>query len=402
MLVFSLLYSKKLEFFIFSFYYNDNSQKTIKLELITVIKKKIKFKMIVLKQFSLKIMNFEIPSEANIVKGLCSLDCTIFNIEDVAMFLSENIPEKKSADRFISWLVILRILTQKRQSWGTELYLMTDNYFKRCKNNFSKKQNDPLLTLSKNIQYMIKPDIENGMQWFDLVLKEIRLTNYVQSPLFRLYRIYAMIACENDRFLYQPNLFYIGCICLAMTSIFSRNAKLPMDFAEAISFYLTNSILLNIPLLHVPENCEQYVDHFNEINELIGIKAPEQRKALKQNRASSVYFAVRYEQLLFACENHQIKDLLNIWDQIFIHLNRNEFISCLTISHIIQVQLPPGPQNVISIISNWKNWDTTKIIKDALEMLEHKRSIKDKCFLFLCPSFNLSGYDVSNLHLQFH
>lgn len=343
-------------------------------------------------------MNFELPSESKIVEGLCRLDCTIFNIEDVVNFLCENIDQKKNSDRFISWLVIFRILNQKRQTWGPDLYLMAKNYFNKCNECFSKKPNYPLIVIPKNLRAIIKSDIESGMQWFELILKGIHLKSYIDSPTLRLSRIYAMLSLEDDQFTYFPNFFHIGCICLAMTSIFSRDSRLSIDFAESIAFYLTKSVFSIIPLLHPSENNQQLLDHFHQVDELINIKSPEQSKLIKQNKSSSVYFGVRYEQLLFSCENHTINDLFNIWDQIFSHLNRIEFISCLTVSHIIQIKIPPGPQNVNEIISNWKNWDTLKIIKDALEILEHKRSFREKCCFFFCPKLDLSGYDVTNLY----
>lgn len=341
----------------------------------------------------------DLPLESQIVNGLCQLDCTIFNIEDVLNFLSQNISNKKNADRFISWLISLDILTQNRQSWGTELYLMSKNYVDTCNEYFSQKKNDPLAFLSKCSQLMIKSDIECGMQWFYQILRDTHLKKFINSPLLRLSRIYSMISLYNEKYIYNSNAYHLGCICLIMASIFSSYARLSIDFAESIAFYLTRSILSFIPLQQTQENKSLIYYHFDQVDQLIQIKAPDQSKAIRNNKSSSVYFGIRYEQLLFSRENHRIDDILNIWDQIIIHFNRIEFISCLTVAHICQIQIPQGPQNVNEIISNWKNWDTIKIIEDALEMLEHKRSLREKCCFYLGLKSNLSGWNVSNLKL---
>lgn len=338
-------------------------------------------------------MNFEIPSESQIIKGFCQLDCTIYTIEDAVDFLYENISEKKISNRFFSWLVILGILNEKRLLWGKELRGMANKYFNKCNEYFSKKPDYPLRTLSKSSQILIKSDIDSRINWFGLILKESKIGKYIDSPSLRLSRIFTMISIENNEFAYFPNFIHVGCVCLAMTSIFSRDAKLTIDFAESIAFYLTNSLLSVISLIYK----KSYNNHFLKIDTLIKIKAPEQSKAIKQNNSSSVYFAVRYEQLLFTCENHSLNDIFNIWDQIFCYLDRIEFVSCLTVSHIMQIHFPPGPQNPNEIISNWKNWDTLKIIEDALEMLQHKRSFIEKICYFFCPSLDYSGYDASEL-----
>ncbi|OHT02336.1 hypothetical protein TRFO_07173 [Tritrichomonas foetus] len=341
-------------------------------------------------------MNFELPGEDTIVEGLRTLDCTIFCYNDVQKFLTENIQNKKVSDRFISWLVVLRILHQRRQSWGTHLYQMVDNYYDRCKQHFSKKPQDPLGTIPLNFESLIRPDIEGGIAWFEQITKELGVSKkFINAPILRLSRIYALLVHEAQEVSYTQNLYHFGCVCFGMAATFAEKAHLPVDFAEAVAFYLTRALISIIPLLRIMNNNQKLISHFEEVDQVIRSVAPEQYKAIKANGCTSMNFGVRYEVLLFARENHHAVDLLNIWDQILGRLPQLEFIKCLTAAHIKQIKIPPDAKNVDEIIKSWKNWNTTKIIKNAIEIMDHKRSCGESFCLFFCPKLpSFAGYEV--------
>lgn len=346
-------------------------------------------------------MNFDLPPEEKIVEGLRMLDCTIFCYNDVAKFLSENIQEKKVADRFISWLVALRVLHQRRQSWGTTLYNICDNYFDRCKQVFSKKPQDPLAAVPMNIESVIRKDVENAVPWLEQLFKDVQMSKkFLNGPNLRLSRIFALLVHESKEISYTQNFYHLGCVCLVMTSVFSDLAKLSADFAEAVSFYLVRSIISFIPLVRIKDSNEKLLSHYEELDQVIANVAPEQYKVMAANKVSSITFSIRYEILLFATENHNIIDILNIWDQIFSRLARLEFIECLAAAHVMQVRIPSDASNVSDLISNWKNWDVIQLIKDAVIILEHNRSFGQSCCLYFCPRFkSFAGYEVKSQFL---
>lgn len=346
-------------------------------------------------------MNFDLPPEYIIVEGLRKLDCTIFCYNDVAKFLSENIQNKKVADRFISWLVALRILHQRRQSWGTTLYQICDNYFDRCRQVFSKKPQDPLSVVPMNIESVIRKDVESGVPWLEQLFKDVDMSKkFLNAPNLRMCRMFALLVHESKDVSYTQNFYHLGCVCLLMTSVFSEKAKLSADFAEAISFYLVRSIISIIPLMRIKDTKEKLLSHFEELDQVIYNVAPEQYKVMVANKVSSISFSIRYEILLFATENHHIIDILNIWDQIFARLARLEFIECLSAAHVMQVRVQPEEKNINDLISNWKNWDVVQLIQDAVSILEHNRSFGQSCCMYFCPKFkSLSGYEVKSQFL---
>lgn len=343
-------------------------------------------------------MNFSIPEEARIVEGLRTLDCTIFCFNDVQKFLSDNSPSKKVSDRFISWLVVLRILSQRRQLWGTSLYLMVENYFDRCKTHFSKKPHDPLSTIPMNLESAIRPDIELAVPWLEQLLKEASIKKkYLNAPFLRLSRLYSMLVMETHDVSYTQNMYRFGVVTLAMTAVFSEKAKLPPDFAEAVAFYLVRQIISFVPLIRIKDHNAKLTSHFEQLDQIISNVAPMQSRAIKKANSSSIHFGIRYEILLFAVDNHNIIDILNIWDQIFCRLTQLEYVQCLTAAHVMQVRIPPETQDISGLISNWRSWDTVKLIKDANEILEHKRSFGESICLFFCPKISfLSGYEVKS------
>ncbi|KAK8833714.1 hypothetical protein M9Y10_012640 [Tritrichomonas musculus] len=346
-------------------------------------------------------MNFDLPPEEKIVEGLRLLDCTIFCYNDVAKFLTDNVPEKKVADRFISWLVSLRILHQRRQSWGTTLYQISENYFERCRQCFSKKPQEPLSIVPMAVESVIRKDVENAIPWLEQLFKDCQMSKKIlNAPTLRLSRIFALMVHESKEISYTQNFYHIGCVCLVMTSVFSELAKLSADFAEAISFYLVRSIISIIPLVRIKDSNQKLLSHFEELDQVISNVAPEQYKVMNSTNTGSISFGIRYEILLFATENHNIIDILDMWDQIFGRLARLEFIECLTAAHVMQVRIPPDTKNVGDFISNWKNWNVVQLIKDAAVILEHNRSFCQSCCMYFCPRFkSFSGYEVKSQFL---
>lgn len=346
-------------------------------------------------------MNFDLPPEEKIVEGLRLLDCTIFCYNDVAKFLAENIPEKKVADRFISWLIALRVLHQRRQTWGTTLFQITDNYFDRCRQVFIKNPQDPLSAVPMHIESVIRKDVEQAVPRLEQLFKDVQMSKkFLNAPNLRLCRIFALLVHESKEVSYTQNFYHLGCVCLVMSSYFSDLAKLSADFAEAISYYLVRSIISIIPLTRIKDSNEKLYSHFEELDQVISNVAPEQFKVMSANGTGSITFGIRYEILLFATENHNIIDILDIWDQIFARLARLEFIECLTAAHVMQVKIPPDAKNASDLIANWKNWDVVQIIKDAVLILEHNRSFGQSCCLYFCPKFKkFQGYEVKSQFL---
>ena len=251
------------------------------------------------------------------------------------------------------------------------------------------------------VESVIRKDVENAIPWLEQLFKDCQMSKKIlNAPTLRLSRIFALMVHESKEISYTQNFYHIGCVCLVMTSVFSELAKLSADFAEAISFYLVRSIISIIPLVRIKDSNQKLLSHFEELDQVISNVAPEQYKVMNSTNTGSISFGIRYEILLFATENHNIIDILDMWDQIFGRLARLEFIECLTAAHVMQVRIPPDTKNVGDFISNWKNWNVVQLIKDAAVILEHNRSFCQSCCMYFCPRFkSFSGYEVKSQFL---
>ena len=204
-----------------------------------------------------------------------------------------------------------------------------------------------------------------------------------------------MIILEGKDVSYTKNLQHLGCIALAMVSVFAENAKLSADFAEAVAFYITRSIISIVPMLRIMNDNKKITEHFEEIDSAIRFCAPENWEVIRKNNISSIQFAMRYEVLLFARENHNAVEILNMWDQIIARLAQLEFIKCLSVAHIMQIKLAPNSPNPLEEIRNWKNWNVLQIIKDATIILKHQRSCQESFCQYFCPKLTqFAGYEI--------
>ena len=341
-------------------------------------------------------MEFKLADEPTIIDGLCNLNCEIYRPEDVRSFLITNTLNKKVADRFVSWLIQLRILTIRRSQWGTDLYKMNENYFERCTHYFSRKPQDPLATISMQFESAIRPDLEELSPWLKSFLVDAGLTRTEAARFdLRVARMYALLASEAQGFSYTKGLLRMGCVCIAMTAGFAKCAKLPFDFAEATAYYLTKNVISIIPMRRMIDDRKRLMEHFDNIDQMIRCLAPETYERLRLSGSGSFYFGLRYEMFFYAQE-HSAVAVMNIWDQIFGRLEQlTEFIQCLTVAHAMQVRIPDGCKDATAAVLATEKWDLTKLIDDARMILTHQRSCGESFCLYFCPKLSrFHGYEI--------
>jgi hypothetical protein len=337
----------------------------------------------------------DLVEEAAIVHGLYSLNCEMFNGEDVRTFLITNVPEKKVVDRFIAWGAQLRILPISRQKWGTALHLMSKNYIDQCGKNFAKHPDDPLLCIPTEFDVIIRHDLQDTNTWFHQICRECGIPDADLTSAFdrRLARIYAALTLDQQDSRYTAGLVRIGCVCLAMTTVFSRCARLPFDFGESIAFYFTRSVLSLIPARRLPLDAKKPVAHFENIDQAIRTVRPVVFDVMVANKTGSIAFGMTFEMFLFATEHLGVA-ILNIWDQIFARLESlPEFVQALTIAHVMQMQIEEKDGR--RKIKEKQRWDVERLIADACRILTHERSCRESFCLYFCPFLKMfHGYEV--------
>lgn len=341
-------------------------------------------------------MDFQLHEEGAIIDAVHSLGCDIFDYEDVhKLMLSTNL-EKPVSSRFIAWLINLKVVPVRRQEWGKSIYEKVDKYYQHCRHYFSKKPKDPLATINFDIEEALRADMEKSNVWFKDIMKQIDIpAKYLDDPFLRVSRIYSVLSNEMRDFSYTQGLDKIGYVCLAFTSKFAHLGKLSADFAEAVAYYLTGQILSIIPARHLINNHQALVEYFEEEDQVLRTVSPDHFEALQKHKSSSLYYGLRFEMCLFA-NQHNILEIFLLWDQIIARFEQlTEFVQCLSIAHVMQIQLPPTYQNIAEEFASYKRWDTQKIIIDATKILTHTRTLKQSCCLYFCPKLKqYHGYEI--------
>jgi hypothetical protein len=339
-------------------------------------------------------MDFPIPFENEIVDGLYSLNCEIFDTNDVRNFLVTNEPNKKIVDRFISWCVYLRVLEIRRPTWGTFLYRICEDYGKQVSTRFEKNPKDPLGLVDPNVEAALRDDFESHKAWLVRISKECGVPDDQIDFDIRIQRIYALLSFQPE-FGYRASLIKIGCVCLAMTAGFSTKVKLHNNFAEAIAFRLARALHSLIPAASLLANQQSLVKYYGDLDTVLLAAAPQTSAILQANGISAISFGINYELVLFAGQ-HKGVAILNIWDQIIARPERlRDFVACLTVAHVKQFKIDPTPKDIRAAILAQTDWDVEKLIGDAIQTMAHEKGWGESCCTYFCPWLkSFHGYEI--------
>lgn len=343
-------------------------------------------------------MNFEIPNEMLIIDGICQLNCEIFNYEDVHSFLIDNVVNKSVVDRFVSWLISLRIIPHTRRNWGQNLYNMSTQYFDRVNFYFQKNPEQPLIACNFDAEESIKEDLKAHSAWFCDLCKQVGIEGKaISNHSLRLSRIYAILLNETRDFEYIKGSIAYGMVFLMLCAVFAKLSNLSMDFAESITYYMTRAFVMLVPTQRVLRNQKKTINHCELIDQMIMSEAKELWDEMKKRNVSSCDFSLKMEVGMFAFQ-HSAIGIMNIWDQILARITLiSEITQCLVISHLRQIKLADNIENLPEYILNYDNWNYIQIIDEAVMKLKHFRSCKETFCLYFCPKLKqFHGYELKN------
>lgn len=341
---------------------------------------------------------FEIPSEMEIVDCFCNVNCEIFTYEDVHNFLINNAPNKAITDRFISWCVSFKLIPFMRQRWGTTFYKAVTQYSDKIHSYFGEKMDDPLSTISMNLENAIKPEMEKAKEWFKKGEDELCLRkNFVVNPKTRISRIYALLVNETRNFEYTDGTYVFGAMFLLVSSIYAELVGLKADFAGAIAYYLTRALLSLLPAKRLMNSHQKLTNHFENVIQMLKCYGKEHYNFFIQHNVNLFKLGMNFELFLYT-KQHYLIELMNLWDQIFARIEFfSPFVQCLTIAHLTQIKIREDINDINEYIDNYKDFNTAKIINDSISMLNHKRSIIETTCFYLCPKLNkYHGYEPLN------
>ena len=342
-------------------------------------------------------MKFVTPTEYDIIECCRLGGCDIFNYDDARSFLLTDKEGKGITNRFISYLICLKIIPPMRQRWALGLIKAIDIYYDHAQRYFDSDDSDPLDIVPLKQEQVMRSDFPRTMSWFNSFAKdlEIDLKKFNDAEK-RLSRIFAVMSKEHPDLPYTQGYDRYALAMLALGAVFCNNNSQSYDIAEALAYHLTTNILSILPMAKLLDKQSELAAHFDKLDKIFMNYDREQFLRVKRGGGSLILFGVKWEIVLFA-DNHSIDDTFRLWDQIFGRLEcYQDVITAITIAHICQVQIPPNCQNVLECVAHFDKWDVSALIKTANELLTHHRTFGQICCEYCCPKITtLHGYSVS-------
>lgn len=342
-------------------------------------------------------LNFITPPEYDLIECCRLGGCDIFTYIDARNLLLTDKSGKNSTDRFISYLICLKIIPPTRNKWAVGLIKVLDVYYDHANKYFDSRDSDPLEILPVKQEEPLRNDLPRTYNWFKDAVKELKLDlNKLNDAQQRVARIFAVLCRENRGFKYTQGFDRYAYAFLALGAKWCNNYNVSYDVAEALSYHLTNNIISIIPMARLLDQQNELAAHFDKLQKIFMNYDREQYLKIKNGGGSLILFGVKWELVLYA-DDHTIDDTFRIWDQILGRLESyTDVITAMTIAHISQVYIPPNETNVIETVNHFKQWDTGKLIVTANQLLDHHRSFKEVFCEFFCPKCpSYHGYVIS-------
>jgi hypothetical protein len=233
---------------------------------------------------------------------------------------------------------------------------------------------DPLASLeSERESHTISSDVFRGMPWFSDHASRLNLTPFLTADAeSRVVRILALMSLTFSQLSYTQSYDRYVFVNFLLCLTFCSESSLPPAFAEAMCFHLARRWINLVQVSSLVENATATELHFVELDDQLKLFAPGIMIPLRQSGQSSIHFAFRWQLLLFADE-HSIKPLLLIWDQILLHqMNFKRYMSVLCLAHVRQIP-PLLPQEIpIEKLQTFRDWDVRRILSDAESILKNE------------------------------
>ena len=344
-------------------------------------------------------MNFVLPADDEIAEACRLGGCDIFNYQDARRFLLTDEPGKNLVNRFISYLICLKIIPPSRQKWIAGINKALQLYYDHAGKYFDKSNDDPLSILPVKYEEVMRTDFPRTNHWFEGFAKDMKLDlTKFNDVVLRVSRIFAVMGRELKDRHYTQGYDRFAFAFLGLGAVFCNQNNLSYDVAEALAYHLTNNVLSLLPMATLLDKQDELQKHFEKLDKVLMNYNTSQYMKIKNGGGSLILFGVRWELTLFADE-HIIDDTFRIWDQIFGRLESYSLmIMAFTIAHVSQVVIPTPCMNVLECVIHFDKWNTTELVQVANEILNHHRTLVQNCCEYFCPKLpSLHGYEISEM-----
>ena len=282
----------------------------------------------------------------------------IYNKNDLIQYLKEINLNKSLISRFFCWFISLNII--KINNFSEDIINIYHNYIDLLNKYFGENINEPLKLIKTDVS-TIKADISRSIFLFKKNCNKLNIEkNFIENSELIGIRILSLLTLSPPNFIYTQGfdryMFNSYILCLN----FVIKANLPLSFVEALSFYLTKSLLELSNINEILDNINISLEYFEKLNFLILKKILNLFNSLKLLDQNSFHFALRWRLLLFSDE-HDIFSIFLIWDQFILNKNNlNNYFYELSINHLKQIQF--NNNSIIENIQRNKNWNINKLL----------------------------------------
>ena len=310
-----------------------------------------------------------------ISNAVIRLNNQIYDFSDAISFLKKPDLDKDNVMRMLSWLIVLRIIpdTPVKSAIGVaNVYVK----YQKILNDKLNGVDDPLEKVSGKESRVIIADINRSLFWFETLAKTINLEEYyTREARSHTIRILSLLSLSSKSLSYLQGFDRYVLVSYLLGLIFISKSGLPATVAEAISYFISFSLLkMSRPDLLLVDN-EKTVKHFDDLDSKIAIYAPEIYEKMSSTGVSSLLFALRWQLLIFADE-HELKGLLYIWDNAIVNRNQySDYIESLSISHICQIP-DDNSGNLVEVVQHYRGWDNIEIVRKADSLLYEMGPLK--------------------------
>jgi hypothetical protein len=252
---------------------------------------------------------------------------------------------KLPAHRAIAWLFQFKILPPDPQNWPSVLLDLVTSYHELP----PPLRQDDRLHQSIGLFSEIFADLGVDQCFFDNALA--RFTRIID----RIVRdVGVPWSPDSDRFVY---------VCAAVSAAFCELLSLSSDVAEAICHALSHVLIAKIAWTGSMLGCSPVI--FEGITRKVEKCLRPTFALLRRQHLDAKVYALRWLLLLFA-EQHPPRDLLVVWDFIFLHIDRlSDYIAALVAAHLNQSRFGLTQSETAMALQAKMEFDLGRLIADA-------------------------------------
>lgn len=308
-------------------------------------------------------------TRSHLRKALSQFNGVIFTRDDARRFLMKVDHTKDDRLRLPCWLVGFNLILADSDQWADGMWLLYERYFDII-SRFSD-MDDPGADVTAVERDMIYGDVRRYVKAFEVMACDVGLRESdVTGSAVAACRILCALELSENGFVYYQGYDRYTFVSYLLSLHFCTELGLSRMFAEACAFALSLSFIRMVLIGKYLANPVETTLRYEIMDRELELVDRSKMQILRDVQQSAIYFALRWEIVLFADE-HDIRQVLLIWDAaICMNGNYREFVFGLCIAHFAQVPIAGHDEIMVEKIQQFRGWDMDKMMKDTVKYME--------------------------------